>query len=413
MLVDTMSLADVFAAYQPPPGSWKCTCLVWNKPGTDECVCCETPRPGSKPKAAPTPAAVGSTDNPFGTLFGGGSNGDGAASANPFANIGGASTGGSANPFANIASAAPADNTASSNPFAAAGVTPAADASSNPFAGLAAAGAGAGAGAGLAPGSGFQFGSRKIRSAEELSTFFAASASTTAPKPLSIALAGLPSARRVSKSSLGGSVLVIGSGDCDQLGLGDANDLAEEPMTVAGKLKGKKVAAVGAGGLHNGAVTVDGKLWTWGCNDDKVLGRTGTENLPGPVASLSSHFITAVACGDSHMAAINVQGDVFAWGTYKGAEGYIGFATGVKRQAEPLLLRGVARYGRARSLSCGADHTAVVTTDGVAVAWGNGEQGQLGRPVVSCSLRGNRSKTLLLTPYRFVVGHGRKGLKVR
>ena len=37
------------------------------------------------------------------------------------------------------------------------------------------------------------------------------------------------------------------------------------------------------GGLHTGALTLDGRLFTWGCNDDEALGRPGEESSPALV----------------------------------------------------------------------------------------------------------------------------------
>jgi len=32
--------------------------------------------------------------------------------------------------------------------------------------------------------------------------------------------------------------------------------------------------------MHTLALTAEGKLYSWGCNDDKALGRLGPENEP-------------------------------------------------------------------------------------------------------------------------------------
>ena len=45
-------------------------------------------------------------------------------------------------------------------------------------------------------------------------------------------------------------------------------------------LMGKKVLRLACGGMHNAAITTDGQLFTWGCDDDSALGRKGDENFP-------------------------------------------------------------------------------------------------------------------------------------
>ena len=53
--------------------------------------------------------------------------------------------------------------------------------------------------------------------------------------------------------------------------------------------------------MHTAAVGVDGLVWTWGCNDDGALGRTGDEDVPQLVTggALAAARVSAVTCGDS------------------------------------------------------------------------------------------------------------------
>lgn len=94
-----------------------------------------------------------------------------------------------------------------------------------------------------------------------------------------------------------GKVLVFGGGECAQLGWSEwlspcgRNDpirpgLTEEiterkfpaPVELA-----DRIVSICCGGLHNIALTNDGEVWTWGCNDEKALGRSGDEWVPGKV----------------------------------------------------------------------------------------------------------------------------------
>ena len=53
---------------------------------------------------------------------------------------------------------------------------------------------------------------------------------------------------------------------------------------------GLKVCSIACGGMHTLAVTTDGKVWSWGVNDEGSLGRIaskdmeGSESSPQPVA---------------------------------------------------------------------------------------------------------------------------------
>jgi hypothetical protein len=54
-----------------------------------------------------------------------------------------------------------------------------------------------------------------------------------------------------------------------------------------------------SGGIHNAAISSTGELWTWGCNDEKALGRVveaGQEWLPARVTKLAGKVVTQV-CG--------------------------------------------------------------------------------------------------------------------
>ncbi len=177
-----------------------------------------------------------------------------------------------------------------------------------------------------------------------------------------------------------GKVLVVGNGDCGQLGLGeeddDVRDAVKAPVPLR-SLDSMRVCQLACGGLHTGALTLDGRVWTWGCNDDEVLGRGGNESVPAVVeGELASRRVTIVSAGDSHMAALTSEGQIFSWGTYKDSNGYIGHSASAQKAATPTL---VPNLPTMRHVASGADHTLGVSADGYEVyGWGCGEKGQLG-----------------------------------
>lgn len=71
--------------------------------------------------------------------------------------------------------------------------------------------------------------------------------------------------------------------------------------------------------MHNVCLTKDGKVITFGCNDEGALGRAttveGSETFPGFV-DLPAPAIQVTA-GDSHSAALLSDGRVFAWGSFR------------------------------------------------------------------------------------------------
>ena len=57
--------------------------------------------------------------------------------------------------------------------------------------------------------------------------------------------------------------------------------------------------------MHTVALASDGSLYSWGCNDEGVLGRSGQENLPLRVDSTLDIPVTDISVGDSHTIAYN------------------------------------------------------------------------------------------------------------
>ena len=102
------------------------------------------------------------------------------------------------------------------------------------------------------------------------------------------------------------------------------------------------IVDIAVGGMHCAAIDVRGRVWTWGVNDQGVLGRDTTwtppenddtamdsddedgeqlnprESVPGLVEGFpDGTLITKIACGDSITVAVTDQGQVYAWGTFR------------------------------------------------------------------------------------------------
>ena len=70
----------------------------------------------------------------------------------------------------------------------------------------------------------------------------------------------------------GGAVFVVGSGDFGQLGLGE--EVAEKKRPgLLDAFDGAAVAGLACGGMHTLALTVEGRVYSWGVNDEGALGR--------------------------------------------------------------------------------------------------------------------------------------------
>ncbi|KAJ2600790.1 hypothetical protein H4R99_003213 [Coemansia sp. RSA 1722] len=180
------------------------------------------------------------------------------------------------------------------------------------------------------------------------------------------------------RATVSGTVFVFGNGDCGQLGLGEDMVERKKPFPVA--LDGESIVDIVSGGLHTMALTADGRLFSWGCNDQKALGRDGDEFVPAAVAGLDGVRIVRVACSDSATFAVAEDGHVYSWGTFRSAEGIMGFSEATSVQATPLVINDIREP--VVDVCAGVDHALALSASGKVYAWGYGQQGQLGRLIM-------------------------------
>eukprot|EP00752_Nemacystus_decipiens_P002865 g2666.t1 len=235
----------------------------------------------------------------------------------------------------------------------------------------------------------------------------------------------------------GGVAYSWGWGACGQLGHGDDHGVGS-PKEIEALTSGAggsseplgPVTWVSAGGIHSAAV-VGKNVYTWGGSSYGQLGLgpavtslrmqavpgkvmlTETESPIGsPRAAASGPGSTGltrhssmtqkaavlamenapktellakvVECGGMHTAAVTEEGVVFCWGRADsgqlgiGAEWVHETSSGVMGVEWPRRVRGQLEGRRTASISCGAFHTAAVTTDGECYTWGKEDYGMLG-----------------------------------
>ncbi|GAA5884849.1 hypothetical protein JCM3774_005239 [Rhodotorula dairenensis] len=226
------------------------------------------------------------------------------------------------------------------------------------------------------------------------------------------------------------TIFVFGTGDMGQNGLGvddpKALDEIKRPRKHIGfahKVDHAEpgwqggVADLVCGGMHTLAVDGNGKVWSWGINDNAALGRVTSkpnvtseelEATPMQVENLGTSddgdddgefTAVRVAAGDSVSLAISDRGELRAWGSFRAAEGLLGFdgsAGSSKTQLVPQVLRNVDKHTIVQ-VACGDDHFLALTSTGMVFACGNGEQSQLGRKI------SQRHKENGLTPERLAL----------
>ncbi|CAH2062022.1 unnamed protein product, partial [Iphiclides podalirius] len=181
-----------------------------------------------------------------------------------------------------------------------------------------------------------------------------------------------------------GRVFTCGQGDVGQLGLGE--DVVETTKFKYVSALGDKIVDVCAGGMHTVALDTDGKVWTFGCNDEGALGRTTNSDKDEGTAKAVTlpRKAVAIAAGDSHSAALLDNGDVYAWGAFRDSHGSMGLV-----------------------VPSGGDHLVVLSTTGSVYTMGCGEQGQLGRlSQRSASRDARQGFSALLAPSKVILKGG-------
>ncbi|CAH1964040.1 unnamed protein product [Acanthoscelides obtectus] len=176
-----------------------------------------------------------------------------------------------------------------------------------------------------------------------------------------------------------GKLYACGEGTNGRLGLGHNNNVqSPRPIPFLSQYVIKKVA-VHSGGKHAMALTLDGKVFSWGEGEDGKLGHGNRLNLDKPkmIETLKSKKIRDIACGSSHSAAITSSGELFTWGL--GEYGRLGHGDNVT-QLKPKLVKSLLGK-RVIQVACGSRdaQTLALTDDGQVFSWGDGDFGKLGR----------------------------------
>ncbi len=211
--------------------------------------------------------------------------------------------------------------------------------------------------------------------------------------PVSMAPGGVWSGKTIAEMDAGGyhSVALSSSNELYGWGynffgqLGNASNssrLEPAPVVMTGVLAGKTVTAIAAGTHHTLALTSEGRVYSWGLNDDGGLGdgtRTG-RNEPVAVSTsgaLAGKIVIAMATGYQQCLVLTADRRLFSWGL--NAQGQLGDGSNSTRTLPvAVVTTGVLAGKTITQIAAGRDHCMVLTSDGKLFAWGRNDYGQLG-----------------------------------
>ena len=176
-----------------------------------------------------------------------------------------------------------------------------------------------------------------------------------------------------------GKVFACGEGTNGRLGLGQVGNISMPRQLCALSQYVVKKVAVHSGGKHAMALTVDGRVFSWGEGDDGKLGHCSKLSVEKPriIEALRNKRVRDIACGSSHSAAITSSGELYTWGC--GEYGRLGHGDNVT-QLRPKQVKALVGH-RIIQVACGSRdaQTLALSDEGMVFSWGDGDFGKLGR----------------------------------
>ncbi|MFA5303748.1 MAG: archaellin/type IV pilin N-terminal domain-containing protein [Candidatus Nanoarchaeia archaeon] len=167
-----------------------------------------------------------------------------------------------------------------------------------------------------------------------------------------------------------GSALCWGYNNVGQLGNGSVGGQSNIPKFVNGNYN---FSFISSGGYHTCGILTNGSAVCWGNGDLGRLGNGNTDNSAIPVFVSGNYLFKSLTLGALHSCGILTNGSALCWG-YNDL-GQLGNGSVGGQSDIPKFVNGNYNFS---FISSGGYHTCGILTNGSAVCWGNGINGQLG-----------------------------------
>ncbi|XP_076774409.1 X-linked retinitis pigmentosa GTPase regulator isoform X2 [Arvicanthis niloticus] len=170
-----------------------------------------------------------------------------------------------------------------------------------------------------------------------------------------------------------GCVYAAGGNNEGQLGLGDTDD-RDTFHQIGFFTPSDTIKQLSAGANTSAALTEDGKLFMWGDNSEGQIGLKNKSNVCIPHEVTVGKPISWISCGYYHSAFVTMDGELYTFGEPE--NGKLGLPNQLLiNHRSPQRVLGIPE--RVIQVACGGGHT-VVLTEKVVYAFGLGQFGQLG-----------------------------------
>jgi alpha-tubulin suppressor-like RCC1 family protein len=236
-----------------------------------------------------------------------------------------------------------------------------------------------------------------------------------------------------------GTLVTFGDNSVSQLAQGFDGNFMPYPKVSVGSINNRTITDIAAGDLHLIALCSDNTIWTAGKNAQGQLGQSGavstlntfqqmnmsysynfsrvfgglgfsaalsrdgyvvmwgsnaygqlaqsaavTQNSVPTLVTFTSIKVVDICVGSSHVIALGSDGLLYSWGrNNKGQLGVNSTQSQLYTQTQVIM---TALSGKnVSSISCGADHSAILTTDSEVYMFGSNQYGQFGNGIVSAS----------------------------
>jgi alpha-tubulin suppressor-like RCC1 family protein len=144
------------------------------------------------------------------------------------------------------------------------------------------------------------------------------------------------------------------------------------PVTVVGGIT--TWSQIAAGGGHSLALTSSGILYAWGGNNYGRLGDDTTTNRSSPVTVIGGITTwSQISAGLNHCLGLTTAGVVYAWG--QNTYGNLGDGTSTQRTSPVTVVGSITTWTQ---VITGGRHNLGLTSAGIAYAWGQNGNGQVG-----------------------------------